>query len=134
MKFSTSLPLFHLILYMVECGMPVDEIVTDVKSQINSMSKGEMRNMCQEYIKLMYPLYSIKEKSNIRCIQYGSEHFSISEITNNNIIIGVEVEPVYSWVNPVVKIDRTDLEEVIRWCLSEFSTCINLAALRDTKK
>lgn len=134
MKFSTSLPLFHLILYMVECGMSVDEIVTDLKSQIKSMSKGEMRNMCQEYIKMMYPLYSIKEKSNISCIQYGSEHFSISEITNNNIITGVEVEPVYSWINPVVKIDGMDLEEVIRWCLSEFSTCINLAALWDTKK
>lgn len=134
MKFSTSLPLFHLILYMVECGMPVDEIVTDMKSLITHTSKGEMRNMCQEYIKLMYPLYSIKEKSNISCFQYGSEQFSISEITNNNIIIGVEVEPVYSWGNPVVKIDGMDLEEVIRWCLSEFSTCINLAALWDTKK
>ena len=44
------------------------------------------------------------------------------------------MEPVYSWVNPVVKIDGMDLEEVIRWCLSEFSTCINLAALWDTKK
>jgi hypothetical protein len=134
MKFSTSLPLFHLILYMVECGMSVDEIVTDLKSQITHTSKGEMRNMCQEYIKLMYPLYSIKEKSNISCIQYGSEHFSISEITNNNIIIGVEVEPVYSWGNPVVKIDGMDLEEVIRWCLSEFSTCTNLAALWDKQQ
>lgn len=133
-KFSTSLPLFHLILYMVECGMPVDEIVADLKSQITHTSKGEMRTMCQEYIKMMYPLYSIKEKRNISCIQYGSEHFSISEITNNNIITGVEVEPVYSWVNPVVKIDGMDLEEVIRWCLSEFSTCINLAALWDKQK
>ena len=134
MKFSTSMPLFHLILYMVECGMPVDEIVTDMKSQITHTSKGEMRNMWQEYIKIMYPLYSIKVKSNISCIQYGSEHFSISEIKNNNIIIGVEVEPVYSWVSPVVKIDGMDLEEVIRSCLSDFSTCINLAALWDTKK
>lgn len=133
-KFSTSLPLFHLILYMVECGMPVDEIVADLKSQITHTSKGEMRTMCQEYIKMMYPLYSIKEKRNISCIQYGSEHFSISEITNNNIITGVEVEPVYSWVNPVVKIDGMDLEEVIRWCLSEFSTCINLVALWDKQK
>ena len=134
MKFSTSLPLFHLILYMVECGMPVDEIVTDMKSQIAHSSKGEMINMCQEYIKMMYPLYSIKEKGNISYIQYGSEYFSISELTNNNIITGVEVEHVYSWVNPVVKIDFMDIEEVIRWCLSEFSTCINLAALWDTKK
>ena len=134
MKFSTSMPLFHLILYMVECGMPVDEIVTDLKSQIRSISKGEMRNMCQEYIKMMYPLYTIKEKRSISCIEYGSEHFAISEITNNNVIIGVEVEHVYSWVNPVAKIEGTDLEEVIRWCLSEFSNCINLAALWDSKK
>ena len=83
---------------------------------------------------MMYPLYSIKEKGNISYIQYGSEYFSISELTNNNIITGVEVEHVYSWVNPVVKIDFMDIEEVIRWCLSEFSTCINLAALWDTKK
>ena len=83
--------------------MPVDEIVTDLKSQIRSISKGEMRNMCQEYIKMMYPLYTIKEKRSISCIEYGSEHFAISEITNNNVIIGVEVEHVYSWVNPVAK-------------------------------
>jgi hypothetical protein len=34
----------------------------------------------------------------------------------------------------LVKIDGLDIEETVRWCLSEFSTCINTAALWDKQK
>lgn len=131
MKFSTSMSLFHLIVYMVECGLSVDEIVNDLKTQITFKEKGEMRILCPEYMRLMYPIYSIKSNGSINCIQYGGEHYSISEKRENNIITGIDVELVYSWGNPVVKIDGTDIEEVVRWCLDEFSSCINLAALWD---
>ena len=131
MKFSTSLPLFHLIIYMVECGLSVNDIVNDLKSLITLKKKEDMNILCPEYIRLMYPLYSIKENSSITCIQYGSDHYSISEKTNIDTITGVEVNPVYSWVSSVVKIDGKDMEEVVRWCLDQFSTCINLAALCD---
>ena len=135
MKFSTSLPLFHLILYMVECGMPVDEIVTDLKSQITSMSKGEMSIMCQEYMRLSYPIYAIMKQREFTEFSYGTSKYSISVKSENGIITGISVSPAVSWVSSsLVIIDGLDIEETVRWCLSEFSTCINLAALWDKQK
>lgn len=135
MKFSTSLPLFHLILYMVECGMSVDEIVTDLKSQITHSSKGELRTMCQEYMRLTYPIYATMKKGYFTEFSYGTDKYSISVNSQNNIVTDVSVSPAESWDNSsLVKIDGLDIEETVRWCLSEFSTCINLAALWDKQK
>ena len=132
MKFSTSLPLFHLIIYMVECGMSVDEIVEDLKTQITHTSKGEMRTMCQEYMSLTYPLYAIMKKGEFSEFSYGTDKYSISVKCENDIITEISVSPAMSWVSSsLVKIDGLDIEETVRWCLSEFSTCINLAALWD---
>ena len=135
MKFSTSLPLFHLIIYMVECGMSVDEIVTDLKTKITHMSKGERRIMCQEYMRLSYPLYAIMNNREFTEFSYGTEKYSVTVKSENDIIIEVSVSPADTWVSSnLVKIEELDIEETVRWCLSEFSTCINLAALCDTKK
>lgn len=132
MKFSTSLPLFHLILYMVECGMSVDEIVEDLKTQITHTSKGEMRTMCQEYMSLTYPLYAIMKKGEFSEFSYGTDKYSISVTSEDNIITDISVSPAVSWVSSsLVIIDGLDIEETVRWCLSDFSTCINLAALWD---
>ena len=132
MKFSTSLPLFHLILYMVECGMFVNEIVTDLKTQITHVSKGEMITMCQEYIRLTYPLYAITKKKDIKYFSYGVGKFEVSLKRENDIITDISVSPAESWDSSgLVKIDGLDIEETIRWCLSEFRTCINMAALWD---
>lgn len=135
MKFSTSLPLFHLIIYMVECGMSVDEIVTDLKTKITHMSKGERRIMCQEYMRLSYPLYAIMNNREFTEFSYGTEKYSVTVKSENDIITEVSVSPADTWVSSnLVKIEELDIEETVRWCLSEFSTCINLAALCDTKK
>lgn len=131
MKFSTSMPLFHLIVYMVECGLSVDEIVNDLKSQITFKEKREMIFLCLEYMKLMYPLYAIANNRSISYFSFGTEHFFISEKKDNNVITAVEVGPANSWDNSVVKIDGMNIEEIVRWCLNEFSTCLNLAALGD---
>ena len=135
MRFSTSLPLFHLILYMVECGMPVDEIVTDLKSQITHTSKGEMRTMCQEYMRLTYPIYAIIKKRGFTEFSYGTNKYSISVESENDIITDISVSPAVSWVSSSLEIiDGLDIEETVRWCLSEFSNCINLASLWDKQK
>ena len=135
MKFSTSLPLFHLILYMVECGMPVNEIVTDLKSQITHTSKGKMGTMCQEYLRLTYPIYAIMKKRDFTEFSYGTDKYSISVKSENDISTDISVSPAVSWVSSSLeKIDGLDIEETVRWCLSEFSNCINLAALWDKQK
>ncbi len=132
MKFSTSLSLFHLILYMVECGMSLNEIVADLKTQIIHESKGEMITMCQEYIRLTYPLYAITKKNDIKYFSYGVGKFEVSLKRENDIITDISVSPAESWESSgLVKIDGLDIEETIRWCLSEFTTCINTAALWD---
>ena len=131
MKFSTSLPLFHLIIYMVECGLSVDEIVDDLKTQIRHMSKGEMRIMCQEYMALTYPVYAIM-KGEFTDFSYGAEKYSISVNSVDDIITNISVSPAVSWVSSsLVKIDGLDIEETVRWCLGDFSSCINMAALWD---
>jgi len=135
MKFSTSLPLFHLIIYMVECRMSVDEIVKDFKPNISTQSKAEMRMLCSEYIRLTYPLYAIMNKREFVFFSYGANIYSISVKRENDIITEISVNPAESWVSSnLVKMDGLDIEETIRWCLSEFSTCINMAALWDKQK
>lgn len=132
MKFSTSLPLFHFIIYMMECGMSVDEIVKDLKTQIILEPKGEMSIKCPEYMRLTYPIYAIMKKKNIEYFSYGAGIFSISLISENDIITDISVRPADCWdSSSLVKINGLDIEETVRWCLSEFSTCINLAALWD---
>ena len=131
MKFSTSMPLFHLIVYMVECGLSIDEIVNDLKTQITLREKREMSILCPEYMQLTYPLYAIAKNMSISYFSFGTEHFFISEKKDNNVITEVEVGPANSWDNSEIKIDGMNIEEVVRWCLSGFSTCLNLAALGD---
>ena len=115
--------------------MSVDDIVDDLNTRITHISKGEMRIRCQEYMKLIYPLYVIANNREFEDFSYGTEIFSISAERENNIVTKITVCPTTSWDSSnLVKIDGVNIEETIRWCLSEFSTCINMAALWDTKK
>ena len=99
------------------------------------MSKGERRIMCQEYMRLSYPLYAIMNNREFTEFSYGTEKYSVTVKSENDIITEVSVSPADTWVSSnLVKIEELDIEETVRWCLSEFSTCINLAALCDTKK
>jgi hypothetical protein len=135
MKFSTSLPLFHLIIYMIECRMSVDEIVADLKCKITHTSKREMSIMCREYMRLSYPIYAIQMNRAFTEFSYGIEKYSISLKSENDIITDISISPTNSWNSlNLVQIDGLDIEGTVKWCLSAFSTCINLAALSDRKK
>ena len=134
MKFSTSLPIFHLIIYMIECGLSVDEMVEDLKPQICSQSKAEIRTLCSEYMELTYPLYAIKNKREIEYFKYRANEFYISVIRKDDIITGIKVDFAGSWNNSIVEIDNLKIEETVRWCLDEFSLYINTAALWDKQK
>ena len=114
--------------------MSVNEIVADLKTQIAHTSRGMMNIMCLEYMKLTYPLYAINNKRIITDFSYGVNKFSVSVNNENGIITEISVSNAVTWISSnLVKIDGLDIEETIRWCLSEFSTCINLAALWDRK-
>ena len=132
LKFSTTLPIFHLIIYMVECGMSVDRIVEDLKRQIISQSKAEMKTLCSEYMRLVYPFYAILNKAEIKYFSYRANIYSISVEKENDIITEISVCPADSWdTADLVEIDGLDIDDTIRRCLGDFSSCINLAALLD---
>ena len=65
----TSLPLFHLIIYMMESGMPVEKIEEDLRSLNNfifQISNGY--SIQYKVIKLLYPVY-ITNSPNIEYIK-----------------------------------------------------------------
>ena len=121
---------------MVECGMSVDEIVEDLKLEITHTSKREMSIMCQEYMRLSYPIYALLMNRAFTEFSYGVEQYSISLKSENDIITDISISHTNTWtsLNFLVQIDGLDIENTVRWCLSAFSTCINLAALSDRKK
>lgn len=145
MKFSTSLPLFHLIIYMIECRMSVDEIVEDLKKLTLSVNYPKdlpkffpndlLSIMHQEYVRLTYPLYAISRMREFTEFSYGTAIYSISLKRENDIITDISIRPSNAWTSSeLVQIDGLDIEDTVKWCLSEFSKCINLAALSDRKK
>ena len=135
MKFSTSLPIFHLIIYMIECGLSVDEIVADMTSQITNISRGEMNIKLPEYLKITYLFYAIKEKKRIAYFMHGVGKFVVSEKTEDDIITGIDISPAIQWENnTIVNIVGMNIEETVRLCLDKFTISINTAALWDKQK
>lgn len=130
MKFSTSLPIFNLIIYMIECGLSVDEIVADMTSQITNISRGEMHIKLPEYLKIRYLFYAIKEKKRIAYFMHGVGKFVVSERKEEDIITEIDISPAMQWEsNTIVNVVGMNIEEIVRWCLDEFTSCINTAAL-----
>lgn len=130
LKFSTSLPIFHLIIYMIECGLSVDEIVADMTSQITNISRGEMNIKLPEYLKIRYLFYAIKEKKRIAYFMHGVGKFVVSERKEEDIITEIDISPAMQWEsNTIVNVVGMNIEEIVRWCLDVFTTCINTAAL-----
>ena len=135
LKFSTSLPIFHLIIYMIECGLSVDEIVADMTSQITNISRGEMNIKLPEYLKITYLFYAIKEKKRIAYFMHGVGKFVVSEKTDDDIITGIDISPATQWENnTIVNIVGMNIEETVRLCLDKFTISINTAALWDKQK
>lgn len=135
LKFSTSLPIFHLIIYMIECGLSVDEIVADMTSQITNISRGEMNIKLPEYLKIRYLFYAIKEKKRIAYFMHGVGKFVVSEKTEDDIITRIDISPATQWENNnIVNIVNMNIEETVRLCLDKFTISINTAALWDKQK
>lgn len=128
-KLSTTLPLFHLIIYMAECGMPADEIVSDFNSCRTMEALEDKQVITSEYMRLMFPFYAIAQGRNIGYFNYGVANYSISKKKKDDIITDLKVEPTMGWDNSIVKLEKIDIENTIRWCLDNFSTSINMAAL-----
>ena len=126
----TSLPLFHLIIYMMESGMPVEKIEEDLQSLNNiifQLSNGY--SIQYEIIKLLYPVY-ITNSPNIEYIKaYNATYNFWLERTENSCKVVVENVVGYNG-DAILSIRQEDIGETIIPFLKYLSISANLSALR----
>ena len=126
----TSLPLFHLIIYMMECGMPVEKIEEDLRS-LNDFIFQNSNGYSIQYkiIKLLYPVY-ITNSPNIEYIKaYNATYNFWLERTENSCKVVVENVVGYNG-DAILSIRQEDIEETIIPFLKYLSISANLSALR----
>ena len=85
MSFSTELPIFSLILLMIECGMDNDSIVNDLTSYYDYDST--------EYLRLIAPLCFLNEQ-NLSFVSFEDDTYKISTKTEENVINAITVTSV----------------------------------------
>jgi len=126
----TSLPLFHLIIYMMESGMPVEKIEEDLRSLNNFIFQTSNGYSIQyKIIKLLYPVYI----TNSPNIEYIKAYNATYNFWLNRREDGCEVA-----VSPVTIsegdlegfIGREDIGDTIIPFLKYLSISANLSALR----
>ena len=126
----TSLPLFHLIIYMMECGMPVEKIEEDLRS-LNDFIFQSSNGYSIQYkiIKLLYPVYI----TNSPNIEYIKAYNATYNFWLNRREDGYEVAVI-----PVTILEgdlegfigREDIGDTIIPFLKYLSIFANLSALR----
>ena len=126
----TSLPLFHLIIYMMECGMPVEKIEEDLRS-LNDFIFQNSNGYSIQYkvIKLLYPVY-ITNSPNIEYIKaYNATYNFYLERREDGC--GIVVKPVTVLEEDLEGIiGREEIGVTIIPFLKYLSISANLSALQ----
>ena len=86
MSFSTDLPIFSLVLLMIECGMDNDSIVNELTSSYGYDST--------EYLRLIAPLCFLNEQ-NPSIVSFGDDIYNISTEAEGGIINAITVVPIF---------------------------------------
>ena len=126
----TSLPLFHLIIYMMESGMPVEKIEEDLRSLNNfifQISNGY--SIQYKVIKLLYPVYI----TNSPNIEYIKAYNATYNFWLNRREDGYEVAVIPVTISEGDLegfIGREDIGDTIIPFLKYLSISANLSALR----
>ena len=126
----TSLPLFHLIIYMMESGMSVEKIEEDLRSLndfIFQISNGY--SVQYKVIKLLYPVY-ITKSPNIEYIKaYNATYNFWLEKRENSCEVVVAIADGYNG-DAILSIRQEDIEKTVKPFLKTLSISANLSALR----
>ena len=126
----TSLPLFHLIIYMMESGMPTEKIQEDLLSLNKCLFQFSNAYLNPyEIMKFLYPVYI----TNSPNMQYIKAYKGIYKLTLGGMENGykVVVEPIIvSEGNLEGIIGQEDIGEAIIPFLKYLSISANLSALR----
>ena len=125
-----SLPLFHLIIYMMESGMPVEKIEEDLRSLNKCLFQFSNAYLNPyEIMKFLYPVYI----TNSPNMQYIKAYKGIYKLTLGAMENGykVVVEPIIvSEGNLEGIIGQEDIGERVIPFLKHLSISANLSALR----
>lgn len=126
----TSLPLFHLIIYMMESGMPTEKIQEDLLSLNKCLFQFSNAYLNPyEIMKFLYPVYIMNSPN----MQYIKAYKGIYKLTLGGMENGykVIVEPIIvSEGNLEGIIGQEDIGEAIIPFLKYLSISANLSALR----
>lgn len=126
----TSLPLFHLIIYMMESGMSTEKIQEDLLSLNKCLFQFSNAYLNPyEIMKFLYPVYI----TNSPNMQYIKAYKGIYKLTLGGMENGykVVVEPIIvSEGNLEGIIGQEDIGETIIPFLKHLSISVNLSALR----
>ena len=87
MSFSTELPIFSLILLMIECGMDNDSIVNELTSYYDYDST--------EYLRLITPLIFLN-KQNPSIVSFEDDIYNISTEAEEGVINAITIIPTFS--------------------------------------
>ena len=125
-----SLPLFHLIIYMMESGMPVEKIEEDFALLNNIIVQNSNAYLNHyETIKLLYPIY-ITNSPDIEYIKaYNSVYNFRLESTENSCKVVVVNADGYNG-DAILSIRQEDIRKIIKPFLKTLSISANLSALR----
>lgn len=113
MSFSTELPIFSLILLMIECGMDNDSIVNELTSSYSYDST--------EYLRLVAPLCFLNEQ-NPSFVSFGDNIYNISTEAEEGVINAITIIPTFSYHQafPFTKYDiQTPLMKVLNGSFGE---------------
>lgn len=125
---STSLPLFHLIIYMMESGMSTEAIQADLLS----LCEGGFQYSNEieiEFIRLMYPVY-ILHFPNVKYIR-GRKMVYFLELEKKADCSEVHVGLSGSWVeDSSLPLNLEKFDKVVMRFLKTLSDSMNLSALR----
>lgn len=112
MSFSTDLPIFSLVLLMIECGMDNDSIVNELTSSYGYDST--------EYLRLIAPLCFLNEQ-NPSIVSFGDDIYNISTKAEGGIIHAITVVPIlYHQAIPFTNYDiQTPLTKLLNGSFGE---------------
>lgn len=125
---STSLPLFHLIIYMMESGMSTETIQADLLSLFEG--GFQYSNEIEiEFIRLMYPVY-IQHFPNVKYIRSRKRVYFL-ELEKKVDCSEVHVGLAGSWVeDSSLPLNLEKFDKVVMRFLKTLSISMNLSALR----
>ena len=125
---STSLPLFHLIIYMMESGMSTKAIQDDLLSLCNEVFQYS-NEIEIEFIKLMYPVY-MQYFPNVKYIRSRKRVYFL-ELEKKADCSEVHVGLSGSWVeDSSLPLNLEKFDKVVMRFLKTLSDSMNLSALR----